>query len=125
MPAVLPASEQELNNLLEVQLSSLVLDWSKMVDEKQVTIDKLEQKLIASNKQIEKLSDYITHWRSVEAENRYQTHYRPQRQLPIQQEHYDTQYNVKQPPPTITFSSREAAETPTATTVTNTTLTET
>ena len=66
LPA-LPASEQELNNLLEVQLSSLVLDWSKRVDEKQTTIDELERKVLASNLQIEKLSKYITHWRRVES----------------------------------------------------------
>ena len=66
MLTVLPASEQELNNLLEVQLSSLVLDWSKRVDEKQTTINELEQKVLASNRQIEKLSKYITHWRRVE-----------------------------------------------------------
>ena len=68
---VLPTSEQELNNLLEVQLSSLVLDWSKRVDEKQVNIEKLERKLISSNQEIEKLSNYITHWCSVEAQNSY------------------------------------------------------
>ena len=66
LPA-LPASEQELNNLLEVQLSSLVLDWSKRVDEKQTTIDELERNVLASNLQIEKLSKYITHWRRVES----------------------------------------------------------
>ena len=68
MPSILPTSEQELNNLLEVQLSSLVLDWSKIVDEKQTTIDELERKVLASNRQIEKLSKYITHWRRVEGQ---------------------------------------------------------
>ena len=68
MLPVLPTSEQELNNLLEVQLSSLVLDWSKRVDEKQTAIDELERKLQASNCQIEKLSEYISHWRRVKTE---------------------------------------------------------
>ena len=69
MPSsILPTSEQEVNNLLEVQLSSLVLDWSKRVDEKQTVIDDVERKVEAANRQIEKLSKYITHWRRVEGE---------------------------------------------------------
>ena len=107
MLTVLPASEQELNNLLEVQLSSLVLHWSKRVDEKQTTIDELERKVLASNRQIEKLSKYITHWRRVES-----------RQTTANPPHH---YNTT-PPSSTRSSSTKTTET-TTTTVAATTAT--
>ena len=69
-----------------MQLTSLVLDCSKRVEEKQKIINGLETKLIASNQQIEKLSRYINHWRGVEEGHQYQRQKREQREGYIRSE---------------------------------------